>query len=142
MMAIKKMIFPFALIFLLFSCKTLEPKNEETITVSVDSLSDDSGIDPAFSLRKPKMHSETEYSKRTVILSFSEKTSEEDSKKLAEKMNLELLYFYSNFNMCALSAKKDLSDEEMSALIKTLEAEPNVIQVLRDSAFLEAQSRR
>ena len=139
MMAIKKMIFPFAMIFLLFSCKTLEPKSEETITVSVDSLSDDSGIDPAFSLRKPKMHSE--YSKRTVILSFSEKPSEEDAKKLAEKMNLELLYFYSNFNMCALSAKKDLSDEEMSALIKTLEAEPNVIQVLRDSVMhLDSQS--
>lgn len=139
MMAIKKMIFPFAMIFLLFSCKTLEPKSEDTITVSVDSLSDDSGIDPAFSLRKPNQHSE--YSKRTLILSFSEKPSEEDAKRLAEKMNLELLYFYSNFNMCALSAKKDLSDEEMSALIKALEAQPNVIQVLRDSVVhLDSQS--
>ena len=72
------------------------------------------------------MHSE--YSKRTVILSFSEKSSEEDAKKLAEKMNLELLYFYSNFNMCALSAKKDLSDEEMSALLETLEAERLILE--------------
>ena len=125
----------FMTLILVFSCKNTktDSKKIETVTVDVEKLDVDSSLDPAYTLRTPEQLGKTHnYSKRTVLVSFSEPVSEDEAKEFAKKLNLDLTYFYSNFNMCALSSKRDLTDEEMHDLILHLERLQKVLQVERD----------
>lgn len=129
---INKLIPALSLLFLA-SCQS------NTEKVDVKSLESSSQIDPAYTLRtdeelgKVKKNMEGEYSKRTVIVNLSGELSDSDVEKLAGDYDLDIVYIYKNFNSCALSAKRDLTEEEMASLIEKLTNDSRVLSVSRDA---------
>ena len=73
-----------------------------------------------------------EYSSKTLIISLKNTSTENEVIALANEYDLEMLYFYRNFNMYALSAKKELTDTEMAELIEKIKADSRVDYVERD----------
>ncbi len=73
-----------------------------------------------------------EHSMKTVIVSLAHEMSDQEVKDLAEDYNLLVTYNYSSFNMCALSSSEELSETELSDLIRLLSADSRVINVERD----------
>ena len=72
------------------------------------------------------------YSPNTLILSLEEGVSDSDIYALATRYDMEVLYLYKNFNMCALKLSEKLSDRQFDQLFARLEQEPGVIQAMRD----------
>lgn len=67
-----------------------------------------------------------EYFSRNIIVSLKEHLSENEVNALAADFNLEVLYYYRNFNICSLSSKEKLDDLQMEALITSIEADERV----------------
>ena len=74
-----------------------------------------------------------EYSPNTLLISLQDGLYEEDVYALAAKYDMEILYLYQNFNMCATKLPRDYTDAEFRTLIKQLNAEPAVISAERDA---------
>ena len=74
-----------------------------------------------------------QYSPNTLLISLEDGLYEEDVYALAAKYNMEILYLYQNFNMCATKLPRDYTDAEFRTLIKQLNAEPAVISAERDA---------
>jgi len=72
------------------------------------------------------------HSMRTLIVSLAGNLGESGVKKLADDHNMSILYIYRNFNMCALSAKRDLSEAELKNLKENLERDERVLGVNYD----------
>ena len=77
-------------------------------------------------------HRGQEYSMRTVIVSLAEELPDEAVQQLADDFDMSVMYNYHSFNMCALTASKDLSESELSDLIDRLSADKRVLNVERD----------
>ena len=69
---------------------------------------------------------------RTVIVSYDDSMTEEKMQKIAARHGLSVTYYYTNFNMAALSANHDLTQSEMDALIRALEAEDGILSAQPD----------
>ncbi|MBQ3687751.1 MAG: hypothetical protein II932_07955, partial [Treponema sp.] len=72
------------------------------------------------------------YSPNTLLMSLEEGVTEEQVYKLAEKYDMEILYLYQNFNMCAAKLPRDYSDAEFKVLLRQLGNEPEVLEASRD----------
>lgn len=84
-------------------------------------------------LGRSKDPSKPEYTSNTLIISLNEGYYEEDVYALAEKYDMEVMYLYQNFNMCATKLPRDYSDAEFKTLIRQLEKEPLVLAADRDA---------
>jgi hypothetical protein len=84
-------------------------------------------------LGRSKNPGKPEYTSNTLIISLNEGYYEEDVYALAAKYDMEILYLYQNFNMCATKLPRDYSDAEFATLIKQLKKEPLVISAERDA---------
>ena len=73
-----------------------------------------------------------EYSDNTLLLSLEAGVSEADIQDLAARYDMEVLYIYQNFNMCALRLPERLDDQRFDRLIERIEKEPGVLQAMRD----------
>ncbi len=73
-----------------------------------------------------------EYTSNTLLMSLNDGFYEEDVYALASKYDMEILYLYQNFNMCAAKLPRDYSDAEFKVLFKQLEKEPIVLSAERD----------
>ncbi len=73
-----------------------------------------------------------EYSPNTLIISLEQNVSDEAVYALASRYDMEVIYLYENFDMCAVKLPQRLSDQQFARLIKRLEKEPEVVAAMRD----------
>ena len=126
------------------SCTTSDVKNQtssgDEIEISTKDLeSAAGGIDPAYTLRteeelkNSQEKDEEKYSSRTLIINLKEEATNESAFALASDYNMNVVYVYKIINACALSTKRDFTDEEMSYLMEKLKSDDRVISVERDA---------
>lgn len=74
-----------------------------------------------------------EYSPNTLLISLEEGVTDEQVYALAAKYDMEILYLYQNFNMCAAKLPRAYSDAEFKVLLRKLNKEPEVLEASRDA---------
>ncbi|MBQ9537769.1 MAG: hypothetical protein IJU95_00735 [Treponema sp.] len=115
-----------ALVFMPLSCATNR---------GVDDGGSGQAADVADNMKGPLGRSKTdgpEYTSNTLIISLNDGYNEDDVYALAGKYDMEVLYIYENFNMCATKLPRDYTDAEFKTLIRKLKADPIVNDASRD----------